>query len=119
MYHTGPATTKKHINLSYFLDTLRQFCVCKILSKTHDFMNETDPISIALKISSSRKDQSEHSFRKAPGNFTWDVIPGASGPYGVQASMCLLMSVFGDLPLLIKNVCTGFALIFDCFTRLL
>ena len=28
-----------------------------------------------------QKDQSEHSFKKAPGNFTWDVIPGASGPY--------------------------------------
>ena len=26
-----------------------------------------------------KKDQTEHDFRKAPGNFTWDVIPEASG----------------------------------------
>ena len=28
-----------------------------------------------------KKDQTEHLLRKAPGNFTWDVIPGANCPY--------------------------------------
>ena len=40
-------------------------------------MKETDPLSIALKISPDLT----HILRKAPGTFTWDVIPGASGPY--------------------------------------
>ena len=29
----------------------------------------------------TQRDKTEHLFRKTPGNFTWDVIPGASGPY--------------------------------------
>ena len=28
-----------------------------------------------------QKDQTEPFFRKTPGNFQWEVIPGGSGPY--------------------------------------
>jgi hypothetical protein len=33
-----------------------------------------------LKQQTPQKDQTEHCLRKAPGYFTWDVTPGASGP---------------------------------------
>ena len=40
-------------------------------------MKETDPISIALNISTQERPD---LFMKAPGNFTWDFIYGESGP---------------------------------------
>ena len=39
----------------------------------------------------TQKDQTEHLFRKAPGNFTWDVIPGACVPYEVERQYIILV----------------------------
>jgi hypothetical protein len=59
-----------------------------INGETRDLMKEPDPIYIAYKNKYPQKEQTEHSFRKARGYFTWDVIPGADCPYG--AIYCLL-----------------------------
>ena len=52
-----------------------------IQTENRNYMKETDSISMGVEISTPKKDPTEHSFRNAPGYFTWDVIPGASGPY--------------------------------------
>ena len=43
------------------------------MQETNDLTKETDH---RRKNKYPQKDQTEHLFRKAPGNFTWDVIPG-------------------------------------------
>ena len=60
--------TKKHVNLTNILDTPRQI-IFRIQCPTHDLM----------KVPPERPDWT--LFRKTPGYFQWEVIPGGSGPY--------------------------------------
>ena len=41
--------TKKHVNVSNFLDTPRLFFLFRMLLQTRNLMKETDPIEIASK----------------------------------------------------------------------
>ena len=58
-----------------------------------------------------QKDQTERLFRKAPGNFTCDVIPGASGPYGnkLQANSLLKKLNFQQINIHAYNRLHAFA----------
>jgi hypothetical protein len=68
--------TKKHMHLTNILDNPRQF-FCRIQCPTHDLWKK----KTRTKNNYPQKNQYEHFFRKTPGNFQWEVIPGGSGPY--------------------------------------
>jgi hypothetical protein len=44
-----------------------------------------------------KKNQTEHSFRKAPGYFQWDVIPGACVPYALYFGKVHFLTFVGLL----------------------
>jgi hypothetical protein len=84
-FETSTSPLTKSIRISIFSSTKSSF---SMFGAQGDLKISYDSIGTDLNHISNKypqKDQVEHLFKKAPGNFAWDVNPRACGPCRLQA----------------------------------